>query len=100
MIQRIKGMSAEKAIQFLSRWETAVQFYEEANRWEVEIAEENRRLDREEAEGRGPKGKGKVKRRKKEDFVVSSLGETTIPRPIKGKLGSDIWALLMTEDKY
>jgi len=93
-------MSAEKAIQFLSRWETAVQFHEEAKEWEREIGEENRRLDREEAEGRGPKGKGKGKRRKREDFVVAALGETTLPRPIKGKLGSDLWALLMTEDKY
>ena len=56
--------------------------------------------DDEDEEEVKPKGKGKAKRRKKEDFVVSSLGETTLPRPIKGKLGSDIWALLMTEDKY
>jgi 5'-3' exonuclease len=90
MVQRIKGMSAEKAVQFLQKWETLAQFYQEAREWEQEIEEENERL------GDGPAGRGKPKRRKKEDFVVSNL-EDVGPRSIKGALGTKIWEFFMTE---
>lgn len=100
MIQRVKGMSAEKAVQFLSRWETLGKFYEEAKQWEIEVEEENRRLDAEERTTGPAVGKGKAKakkRRRKEDFVVSNLDDVRT-RGIKGKLGETIWTLIMTQE--
>ncbi|GAA6061815.1 hypothetical protein JCM10212_001121 [Sporobolomyces blumeae] len=99
MIQRLNGVSAEKAVQLLTRWDTPIRFFEEAKRWEVEVDAENRRLDAEEAAGRGPTGRAKPKRRKREDFVTNEI-EDTGPRGIKGKLGGKIWDLFMTKGRY
>ncbi|GAA5940091.1 Mus81p [Sporobolomyces koalae] len=97
MVQRIQGMSAEKAVQFLNRWPTLVQFFEEAKKWELEVEEENANFDRDQASTTA--NRAKSKRRKKEDFVVNNL-EDVGTRGIKGKLGERIWDVLMTKDKY
>ncbi|GAA5876587.1 hypothetical protein JCM1840_000818 [Sporobolomyces johnsonii] len=102
MIQRVSGVSAEKAVQFLGRWETPIQFFEEAVRHEREVEEENAALDRDEAAAGGAGGtkkRGQPKRRKKEDFVIEEL-EDGGTRGIKGKLGAKIFELFTTRGKY
>ncbi|CEQ40326.1 SPOSA6832_01952, partial [Sporobolomyces salmonicolor] len=102
MIQRVSGVSAEKAVQFLKRWETPIQFFEEAVRHEREVEEENAALDREEADAGGggaTKKRGQPKRRRKEDFVTEEL-EDGGTRGIKAKLGGKIFELFTTRRKY
>ncbi|GAA5964575.1 hypothetical protein JCM3765_005241 [Sporobolomyces pararoseus] len=101
MITKINGMSPEKSVQFLKRWETFFKFYKEAKDWEKEVQEENQKLDELEKNQGGTSNKKKVvKRRKVEDFVVSNL-EDVGTRGIKGKLGAKIWDLFMTkEERY
>ncbi|GAA5904414.1 Mus81p [Sporobolomyces salmoneus] len=100
MVLRIHGMSEEKAVKFVDRWETLAQFYEEAKVWEQEIEEENRKLDQLEREGKGPTGRGKPKRRTKQDFVTSNLVSAGT-REIKGALGAKVWDLIMNDEgKY
>ncbi|BGP31606.1 Crossover junction endonuclease mus81 [Rhodotorula toruloides] len=93
MIQRVSGVSAEKAVQFLGRWETPRQFWEEACGHEVEVERENEAL---EAAAVGAKGKRQPKKRKAEDFVFEELDDGGT-RGIKGKLGAKIWELFMAE---
>ncbi|GAA5982197.1 hypothetical protein JCM10908_004779 [Rhodotorula pacifica] len=106
MIQRVSGVGAEKAVQFLGRWETPRSFWEDTKRHEAEVEAENRRLDEEEEDARAqngkppPKGKPKkVKRPKAEDYVFAELDDGGT-RGIKGKLGAKIWELFRTEGKY
>ncbi|GAA5924700.1 hypothetical protein JCM1841_006389 [Sporobolomyces salmonicolor] len=102
MIQRVSGVSAEKAVQFLKRWETPIQFFEEAVRHEREVEAENAALDREEAGAGGggaTKKRGQPKRRRKEDFVTEEL-EDGGTRGIKAKLGGKIFELFTTRGKY
>ncbi|GAA5905022.1 hypothetical protein JCM6882_002420 [Rhodosporidiobolus microsporus] len=107
MIQRVNGVSAEKAVQFLGRWETPWAFWSEAKAHEALVEAENAALDQEEAEGAGAaggkKGKKPPKRRKIEDFVVEELekaGAAGGARDIKGKVGGRIWELFMARGKY
>ncbi|GAA6008525.1 Mus81p [Rhodotorula paludigena] len=103
MIQRVSGVSAEKAVQFLSRWETPVQFFDEAKAHEREVDDENRALDAAAGvEGKAqPKKRGAPKRRKAEDFVLEQLDDGSgTARGIKGKLGAKIWEVFMTSGKY
>ncbi|GEM07659.1 endonuclease [Rhodotorula toruloides] len=93
MIQRVSGVSAEKAVQFLGRWESPRQFWEEACAHEVEVERENEAL---EAATVGAKGKRQPKKRKVEDFVFEELDDGGT-RGIKGKLGAKIWELFMAE---
>ncbi|BGO91146.1 hypothetical protein NBRC10512_005760 [Rhodotorula toruloides] len=93
MIQRVSGVSAEKAVQFLGRWETPRQFWEEACGHELEVERENEAL---EAAAAGAKGKRQPKKRKAEDFVFEELDDGGT-RGIKGKLGAKIWELFMAE---
>ncbi|GAA5993016.1 hypothetical protein JCM11641_007925 [Rhodosporidiobolus odoratus] len=93
MVQRVNGVGAEKAVQFLARWDTPGRFFEEAKKFEREVEEENLRLDEE--GGKAAKGK----RRKVEDFVVEELGDGGT-RGIKGKVGARIWDVFMTKGRY
>ncbi|KAJ8294477.1 Crossover junction endonuclease mus-81 [Rhodotorula toruloides] len=93
MIQRVSGVSAEKAVQFLGRWETPRQFWKEACGHELEVERENEAL---EASAAGAKGKRQPKKRKAEDFVFEELDDGGT-RGIKGKLGAKIWELFMAE---
>ena len=105
MIQRVSGVGAEKAVQFLGRWETPRAFWEDTKRHEAEVEAENRRLDLVESDvvlGDNGKGKGKpkkVKRAKAEDYVFAELDDGGT-RGIQGKLGAKIWELFRTEGKY
>lgn len=104
MIQRVSGVGAEKAVQFLGRWETPRAFWDDTKQYEAEVDDENRRLDMDEVEAAVPAGKGKgrakkVKRRKAEDFVFAELDDGGT-RGIKGKLGAKIWELFRAEGKY
>lgn len=103
MVQRISGMSPEKVVQFVERWESLNQFYREAREWEFEVERENERLDREDEEmerQQGGKGKKKVvKRRKVEDFVYHNLKDVGGTRGIKQKLGEKIWEVFMSKDE-
>ncbi|GAA5855271.1 hypothetical protein JCM8547_009011 [Rhodosporidiobolus lusitaniae] len=104
MIQRVNGVSAEKAVQFLGRWETPGRFWEEAREHEREVERENALLNQEEAlqPAGGPKrgaGKKKEKRRKAEDYVVEEV-EDQWTRGIKGKVGGRIWEVFMTRGGY
>ena len=105
MIQRVSGVGAEKAVQFLGRWETPRAFWEDTKRHEAEVEAENRRLDLVESNiviGDHGKGKGKpkkVKRAKAEEYVFAELDDGGT-RGIKGKLGAKIWELFRTEGKY
>ncbi|GAA5880976.1 hypothetical protein JCM3774_001493 [Rhodotorula dairenensis] len=108
MIQRVSGVGAEKAVQFLSRWETPRAFWDDTKRHEAQVEAENRRLDLVEldaassvATGSG-KGKGKpkkVKRAKADEYVFAELDDGGT-RGIKGKLGAKIWELFRAEGKY
>ncbi|GAA5834650.1 hypothetical protein JCM11251_003623 [Rhodosporidiobolus azoricus] len=105
MIQRVNGVSAEKAVQFLGRWETPWQFYEEAKAHERAVEDENAQLDRMEQDvvREGKKAKKPAKRRKVEDFVIEELEKAGVgggTRDIKGKVGGRIWELFMTRGKY
>ncbi|GAA6021628.1 hypothetical protein JCM11491_001244 [Sporobolomyces phaffii] len=96
MVQRVHGVSAEKAVQFLTRWPTLAQFWHEARAWERDVEAENRALDAAGERVAGGTAKGpKAKRRKVEDFVVANL-EDVGTRGIKAKLGAKIWELFMT----
>ncbi|GAA6043817.1 hypothetical protein JCM8097_002064 [Rhodosporidiobolus ruineniae] len=98
MIQRVNGVSAEKAVQFVGRWPTPVEFWEEAKAHEAAVEAENKALD-ESGTGAGAGGRGKPKRRKVEDFVVDNLDDVGT-RGIKGKVGGRIWDLFMTSGRY
>jgi hypothetical protein len=96
MIQRVQGVSAEKAVQFVEKWPTPHAFFLEAEDHTLKVAGENARL---EAEAEASGSKKKVKTRKAEDFVVDTLPPEG-PRAIKGKVGGRIYNLFMTKDKY
>ena len=100
MIQRVQGLSAEKTVQFLGRWETPIAFWEESAAWRGSIAVENEAMDIQEAEeaSLGVKKK-KEKRRKAEDFVADNLDDVAM-RGIKGKLGSKLYHLFAQEKRY
>ncbi|GAA6051800.1 hypothetical protein JCM3770_004979 [Rhodotorula araucariae] len=102
MLQRVSGVSAEKAIQFLSRWDTPFAFFEQAQAHERDVARENSRLPPEQdALGGGKKRAGALKRRRAEDYVVEELDDgSASARGIKGKLGAKIWDLFMTRERY
>jgi crossover junction endonuclease MUS81 len=97
MIQRVNGVSAEKAVQVLGKWETPMEFWEGCKAWEREVEEENRRLEKEE-ELQGGK-KGKAARRKVEDYVIETV-EDQGTRGIKGKVGGRIWDVFMSKGRY
>ncbi|SCV74297.1 BQ2448_6729 [Microbotryum intermedium] len=91
MLSGVSGMSAEKTVQFISRWSTPMQFFAEGSKWR-KIVEADPYVA---VEGKpAPK-----KARKEEDFVVEHL-EDVGARGIKGKLGSKLWKLFQTSDAY
>ncbi|BGP39551.1 Crossover junction endonuclease mus81 [Rhodotorula kratochvilovae] len=106
MLQRVSGVSAEKAVQFLGRWDTPIAFFEEAQAHEREVTRENALLPPEEAAPAGPGRKragaaAGAKKRKAEDYVVEELDDgSASARGIKGKLGARIWELFMTSGRY
>lgn len=100
MIQRVQGVSAEKAVQFVERWGTPGEFVEDLARYEMEVRDEI--VARAEVGGGGGGGGGggkKAKVRKVEDFVVERLGEGG-PRGIKGALGGKIHRLFTQGNNY
>lgn len=99
MIQRVNGVSAEKAVQVLGKWETPMEFWEGCKRHEREVEAENRETEREEEllPG-GRKGKA-AKRRKVEDYVIETV-EDQGTRGIKGKVGGRIWDVWMSKGRY
>lgn len=96
MILRVAGLSAEKAVGFVERWPTPASFYQDVCSHEINVKKENRQIEEEDANAGG---KGKVKKRKMEKFVVESLPSDD-PRRIKGKLAAKIWTLFTAEYKY
>ncbi|KAL8280622.1 hypothetical protein RQP46_006945 [Phenoliferia psychrophenolica] len=96
MIQRVNGMSAEKAVCFINRWSTPKQFFDECMAHERKVERENRALD---AEAGPAKGKA-PKKRKVEDFVVEELAGEGGQRAIKGALAAKLWHLFAARDKY
>jgi len=99
MLQRVNGLGAEKAVQFLGRWDTPMAFFAEAQKHEREVERGNALLPPE--QDGAPKKRGAPKRRKAEDFVVEELDDgSASTRGIKGKLGARIWELFMTNGRY
>lgn len=90
MIQRVNGLSAEKAVQFVQRWDTPRQFFDECRAHDVELANE-RATTAMSAAAKKP--------RKEEDFVIETLTDTG-PRAIKSKLGSRLYHLVSANTKY
>lgn len=84
MIQCVKGMSAEKAVALVSRWETPRSLYEDVQQHRREDAREQSELD----DGK-PKPKKKVK---VEEFIAREL-ETGMTRDVKGALSTKIYNL-------
>lgn len=99
-MQRVNGLSTEKAVQFVSRWECSVDFWEQTKEHRALVESENLAIELEEREAveMGVKRKA-VKRRKVEDYVVEQLGDGG-PRGIKGKLGGKIYHLFAQTGKY
>ncbi|GAA5941798.1 hypothetical protein JCM3775_000108 [Rhodotorula graminis] len=99
MLQRVNGLGAEKAVQFLGRWDTPMRFFAEAQQHERDVERGNALLPVE-LDG-GAKKRGAPKKRKAEDFVVEELDDgSASTRGIKGKLGARIWELFMTSGRY
>lgn len=99
MLQRVNGLGAEKAVQFLGRWDTPMAFFAEAQQHEREVERGNALLPPE--QDGAPKKRGAPKRRKAEDFVVEELDDgSASTRGIKDKLGARIWELFMTNGRY
>ena len=92
MIQRVSGLSSEKAVQFVQRWDTPRQFFDECRAFDLELAQER-------VTGVTGFPEKKNKPRKEEDFVIESLADTG-PRAIKGKLGAKLYHLVSARDKY
>lgn len=97
MIQRVSGLSAEKAVQLITQWDTPRAFFDGCRVFEREVEREKRALELEDAET-GRKGP-KKKARKVEDFVVETLNDDG-PRSIKNKLGAKIYTLFSAQDRY
>lgn len=95
MIQRVSGLSAEKAVQFVQRWETPRQFFDECRAHDQRLAIDRAAPDPHVA---GPSGT-KTKARKEEGFVIETLADTG-PRAIKGKLGARLYHLVSAATKY
>lgn len=91
MVQRVNGVSAEKALQVIRRWPTPLSFFSDAEAHRLEVEEENARLDDLQS------GKGKSKKRKAEDFVTEVLGGDAPQRGVKGKLGTRLFHLFAAE---
>lgn len=94
MIQRVSGVSAEKAVQVLQRWPTPLSFFKEAEVHRLEVEEENEAFD----ESQTGKGKGKAKKRKAEDFVTEVLGGDVAQRGVKGKVATRLFHLFAAEE--
>lgn len=99
-MQKVSGLSTEKAVQFVSRWECSVDFWEQSREHRSLVESENLAIELEEREAAemGLKRKA-VKRRKVEDFVAEQLGDGG-PRGIKGKLGAKIYQLYAQTGRY
>ncbi|KAK4056824.1 Crossover junction endonuclease mus81 [Microbotryomycetes sp. JL221] len=97
MVSKINGVSAEKTVQFVERWSTPVQFWQETKRHR-ETFDENQDGDDDDVGGGGGGGgvKGKKKKRKIEDFVIDNIADIG-QRGIKGRVGSRIWSLFASE---
>ncbi|KAK4047019.1 Crossover junction endonuclease mus81 [Microbotryomycetes sp. JL201] len=88
MIQKINGVSAEKAVQFVDKWPTPYSFY---------LATKRHRQQFEAHPSQNNDVGRKCKQRKIEDFVVDSLPDIG-QRGIKSKVGARIWHLFASKE--
>ncbi|ORY88022.1 hypothetical protein BCR35DRAFT_324374 [Leucosporidium creatinivorum] len=99
-MQKVSGLSTEKTVQFVSRWECSAEFWEGTRVHRGKLGDENLAMELEEQEAREMGVKRKAgKKRKVEDYVVEELGDGG-PRGIKGKLGAKIYQLFAQTGRY